>query len=187
MDRHTIRLQSGGWWDFHDPSSSQFTIEDIAFNLAKEPRYNGATDGFVAYSVAQHGVNASHIVAPGFEFEALHHDDGEFAYKDVTTWLKRLIPDYRARLQQGEDYLAEWHGIQKGEIPEVKLADLQMLKMEKIALFQNHGTNLAGGFDFISDIDVSGLEAKVDLTPWPTEMAYNRWLARHEQLKYMRK
>lgn len=180
--RHSIRLNSGGFWDFLAPEKSQFVIEDIAHNLSKEARFNGATDGDLAYSVAQHEVNASYIVTPGLEFEALHHDDAEFAYKDITTWLKRLIPDYRLLLQEGENVLADWHGIQRDEHPLVKLADLQMLKMEKYALFQSNASWSDGGFHHLQHIDVTGLEAKVDLKPWTPRKAKRLWLKRHFQL-----
>ena len=179
--RPSIRLQSGSHWFFDHPETSQFTLEDIAHNIAKEPRFNGANDGFIAYSVAQHEVNASLIAAPGFELEALHHDDAEGFYKDITTWLKGLIPDYRAQLKRGELVIARHFGLPEEESPEVKKADLRMLKMEKLTLFSNHNDN--EGFFHLDGIDVEPwMWDVVDLNPWPTEVAYNRWLARHKEL-----
>lgn len=179
--RPSIRLASGGYWYFDDPSTSVFTLEDIAHNLSKEPRFNGSNDGDVAYSVAQHEVNASYIAPPGFELEALHHDDAEFAYKDVTTWLKRLIPDYQRELRRGEDVLADFHGLARGMTPQVKLVDYQMLKLEKLALFSN--SEHTDGFYHIEGVDITGLDQLVDLTPWSARYAKTRWLERHEEIK----
>jgi len=178
--RPSIRLKSGGYWYFDDPATSTFTLDDIAHNLSKEPRFNGSNNSDLAYTVAQHGVNASYIAPPGFEFEALHHDDAEFAYKDVTTWLKGLCPDYKRELKRGEVVLADFWNLPHDMSPEVKLADYQMLKMEKLALFPD--SEHTDGFYHIEGVDITNLDHLVDLTPWTPRYAKYRYLERHEEL-----
>lgn len=182
--RPSIRLPSGNHFFFDDPDGSNFTVEDLATNLSKEPRYNGSTDGEFGYSVGQHEVNASYIVAKEFAFEALHHDDAEAFYKDVTTWLKRMLPDYKRELQRGEDAVNRFHGLPLVLSPEVKLADLQMLKMEKLALFKNYQQD--EGFEHIRHIPTEGLEQLVDLTPWRPAKTKRLWLKRHRELSRAR-
>src|ERR1700731_1917489 len=53
----TIMLQSGAWFDFCAPASSDFTIEDIAHGLANICRYSGQCSNF--YSVAEHSILVS--------------------------------------------------------------------------------------------------------------------------------
>lgn len=182
--RPSIRLNSGNHFFFDHPASSTYTIEDVAHNLCKEPRFNGATKGFGIYSVAQHAVNASLIVAPAFAREALHHDDPEAFYKDVTTWLKGMCPDYKRELARGEVQHAERLGLPLTMSPEVKLADRMMLKMEKVALFDRHATE--EGFEFLDDIDTAGYEQLVDLTEWSPRYAYKRYIDRHNELEALR-
>ena len=179
--RPSIRLQSGVHFYFDDPENSQYTLEDIAFNLCKEPRYNGSTDGWLPYSVAQHAVNVSLIVPPEFAFEALHHDDAEAFYKDVTTHLKRMIPDYKRELKRGEDAIATRWGLPLEMSEEVKLGDLQMLKIEKLALFRNYEHD--EGFEHIRSIPTPPeIVSAVDVGQMTTRQAYNRYIARHNEL-----
>jgi hypothetical protein len=183
--RPSIRLQSGNHFYFDDPEGSVFTIEDIATNLSKEPRYNGSTDYEFGYTVGQHAVNVSLVVPPQFAFEALHHDDAEAFYKDVTTWLKRRLPDYQRELKRGEDAVNLFHGLPLDQSPEVKLGDLQLLKMEKLALFRGYEND--EGFEHIRDIPTEGLDKLVDLIPWRPSKTKARYLARHKELSDARR
>lgn len=122
-------LPSGGYFKFLDPCGSEYYIEDIAHHLSHLNRYNGGTH--YPYSVAQHSINASRIVAPEFAFEALMHDAAEFAFGDMTSPLKRLCGDYRGLLEAAEISIARKFGLPLTISPEVKLADMQMLKLEK--------------------------------------------------------
>src|ERR1700710_1218663 len=70
----TIMLNSGAVFDFLDPWSSEFTLEDIAHGLANICRYAGQCRSF--YSVAEHSIHVSQT-ATGFEYEALMHDAAE--------------------------------------------------------------------------------------------------------------
>lgn len=177
--RPSIRLNSGNLFYFDDPASSIYTIDDVAHNLAKEARFNGATKGLIAYSVAQHAVNVSRILPPPFQREGLHHDDPEAFYKDLTTWLKQMCPDYVAQLQRGEFQHAQRLGLPTTMSPEVKKADLQMLRLEKDALFERYDDI---GFEHLSHIDVSDVADLVDLRPWSPAEAKAEYLARYKEL-----
>ena len=179
--RPSIRLISGRHFFFDDPEGSIFDVYDIAHNIGKEPRYNGATVGDLPYTVAQHAINVSRIVHPEFAFEALHHDNAEAFYKDVTTWLKGMIPDYKRELGRGELAVAHYFNLPEVQSPAVKVADLQLLKLEKEALFP-HFEGVDEGFYHIDGVDVDGLADMVDLTPWQPGEARVRYLERHFEL-----
>lgn len=60
---------------------------DVAHHLALINRFNGATSRPI--TVAQHAVYVSRLLdGTGYEWQALHHDDGEAYVGDVTKWLK---------------------------------------------------------------------------------------------------
>src|SRR5438477_8188248 len=88
----TIMLQSGAWFDFRAPASSNFTIEDVAHGLANICRYAGQCRRF--YSVAEHSILVSET-ALGFELEALLHDAAEAFMGDITRPLKQILPQYK--------------------------------------------------------------------------------------------
>lgn len=124
-----LALPSGGYYQFFAPHLSDYTIEDVAHMLAQNNRYNGGCR--YPYSVAQHSVNCSRIVAPEFALEALMHDAAEFAFGDMTSPLKQRCPDYCSFLQAGEHEMSARFDLPLKLSPEVKLADMQMLKLEK--------------------------------------------------------
>ena len=85
-------LQSGAWFDFLDPESSDFAIEDIAAGLSNICRYAGQCSGF--YSVAEHSLLVSEV-AFDHAYAALMHDAAEAFIGDVTRPLKQLLPDFK--------------------------------------------------------------------------------------------
>lgn len=75
--------------DLACPRASDVRIEDIAHHLSIEPRFGGASR--VHYPVAQHAVLTSYLVPPEHAYQALHHDDPEYAVKDLPRPLKELV------------------------------------------------------------------------------------------------
>jgi len=88
-----ILLNNGEYFDFINPGESKFDIYVIASALSKLCRFNGQCEPF--YSVAQHSVLVSHIVPKELAFQGLMHDAHEAFVGDMTTMLKRLIPEYK--------------------------------------------------------------------------------------------
>jgi 5'-deoxynucleotidase YfbR-like HD superfamily hydrolase len=63
-------------------------LRDIAHHLSIINRFNGATKRPIP--VAQHAVYVSRLLdGTGFEWDGLHHDDGEAYVGDMTKWLKK--------------------------------------------------------------------------------------------------
>lgn len=127
--RTDILLQSGNFFNFLTPSLSIITIDDIAHGLANESRYNGQTHDF--YSVAQHSVWVSLLVAPEHAMAGLLHDCAEAVMKDITKPLKRLLPDYCALEKRVEEAILAKFGISLPLHPSIKVADRIMLATEK--------------------------------------------------------
>lgn len=126
-----MMLQSGAWFDFLDPESSDFTIEDIAAGLSKTCRYAGQCDAF--YSVAEHSLLVSEIL-PQYAFEALMHDAAEAFIGDVTRPLKQLLPEFKRIEARVEQAIFERFGVPTPISKEVKQADLRVLAAEQMQL-----------------------------------------------------
>jgi hypothetical protein len=124
----TIMLQSGAWFDFCAPASSNFTIEDIAHGLANICRYSGQCTRF--YSVAEHSILVSQI-AKGFEFEALLHDAAEAFLGDITRPLKQLLPEFKKIEASVQRVVLDRFGVSGPISPKVKQADLRVLAAEQ--------------------------------------------------------
>lgn len=131
-----ISLLSGAVFDYNNPDRSGVNIDDIATALSNVCRFSGHLYQF--YSVAQHAVNASHIVAPQFAFTALMHDTAEAFTNDLPTPLKRAFPIFKELEVKIEQAMSNKFGFQYPLPPEVRYADSQMLKIEKIILKRDH-------------------------------------------------
>ncbi len=165
-----IRLRSGAWLDLLDPSSSDFTIEDIAHGLAHTCRYAGQADGF--YSVAEHSLLVSDT-AVGHELAGLLHDAAEAFIGDVTRPLKQLLPDYKRIEATIEAAIFQRFGLE-GVDPQVKRADLQVLAAEQ-AQIMPEGTDA-----WAAEAGVDAARVTVEcLTP---TVAKTRFLKRFEEL-----
>lgn len=75
------------------PRAEDIDPTDIAHALSLICRYGGHTTRF--YSVAEHCVILSHVVAPEHALEALLHDATEAYVGDMVRPLKHHMPDYR--------------------------------------------------------------------------------------------
>ncbi|MBX9684039.1 MAG: HD family hydrolase [Hyphomicrobium sp.] len=98
------RMLSGRRLDLLHPSPDDIEIEDIAHGLARVARWNGQTVGEHAFSVAQHCLVVTEIVAElhadasrQFLRAALLHDAAEYVIGDLISPFKAAIGlDYRA-------------------------------------------------------------------------------------------
>lgn len=74
-----------------DPRPGEIVPFDVAYGLARVPRFNGTTDGLHCYSVAQHSVIGSYLVEEPFQLHFLLHDAHEYVSMDVTSPIKRAL------------------------------------------------------------------------------------------------
>lgn len=84
---------SGRQFFLADPRPEDVCIEDIAHALSNICRFGGHCRIF--YSVAQHAVLVSRLVAPKHAYLGLHHDDAEAYTGDMIRPLKKLLRDFR--------------------------------------------------------------------------------------------
>lgn len=127
-----IELLNGSMFNYMAPDVDSISVEMLADVLSRINRFAGHTKHF--YSVAQHSVNASHIVARGHEKDALLHDTAEAFINDLPTPLKHQIPEIKIIEERIESALAAKFGTTFPLSPEVKKADLEMLAIEKDVL-----------------------------------------------------
>lgn len=120
---------SGKRFDPVDPQPEMIDLVDIAHGLAHECRFAGQCKRF--YSVAQHSILASQIVAPEYALETLLHDAAEAYIKDIPSPVKRLLPDYRALEAKVEAVIRTRFGLPPEKSDAVKHADLIMLATER--------------------------------------------------------
>lgn len=133
-----ITLVSGNHFDFINPESSKFTIEDIAHGLANTCRYAGQCKEY--YSVAEHSVYVSMLTE---SMTGLMHDATEAFMGDVTTNLKRLLPEYLRIEQEIERVIFERFGI---EWPyDIKEADTSVMLAEAKVLLPNNDLFICPG------------------------------------------
>lgn len=124
-----IKLVGGSYFNFTSPDMSGVHIRDIAHALSNICRFCGHTRTF--YSVAQHSVLASYLVPEGDELAALLHDAAEAFIGDVSSPLKRMLPDYKRIEERIERAVFSHFGVPFPLPESVKRADLVMLCTEK--------------------------------------------------------
>jgi uncharacterized protein len=117
----SIMLHSGRLFDLVNPEANEITIEDIAHGLAHTCRYTGQCNWF--YSVAQHSVLVSQVVAPEFAFAALMHDAAEAFIGDISRPLKSLLSEYRTLEEKVEQAIFKRFGLAWPVPEEVRKAD----------------------------------------------------------------
>lgn len=124
-----IQTLSGKKFDYINSTIDDIDIEDIAGALSNICRFAGHLSEF--YSVAQHSVLCSQLVAPEFAFEALMHDAAEAYCLDIPAPLKALLPDYRQIETRTDQLIRLKFGLPLDETYLVKYADLTMLATER--------------------------------------------------------
>jgi hypothetical protein len=88
-----IQLSNGHLFDLERPDPSLIDIRMLAASLSKLCRFNGHVKRF--YSVAEHCVFVSELVAPEFALKGLLHDATEAFVGDMVSPLKATQPAYK--------------------------------------------------------------------------------------------
>lgn len=170
-----IALLSGNLFDYNDPDNSVVTIDDIATALSNVCRFSGHLHYF--YSVAQHSVNCSYIVAPEFAFDALMHDTAEAFTNDIPTPLKLAVPALKELEFKIEGAMSKKFGFTFPLSIDVRLADAQMLLIEKEEIKKDKTH-----WEMLDGIKVDHLRDKVDLRLYTPPQAKKLFLARYYEL-----
>ncbi len=170
-----ISLLSGARFNYNAPEESEVTIKDIAGSLGNVCRFSGHLPRF--YSVAQHLVNASYIVEEQFAFDTLMHDTAEAFTNDLPTPLKVAFPVFKELEVKIESAMAARFGFNYPYPKEVKLADTQMLLLEKTYVKLDNSE-----WAYYNSVKYDHLFDRVDLTSWRPSIARNRFLQRYEEL-----
>lgn len=175
-------LPSGQVFSFDNPSACKLTIEDIAVPISNVCRYAGQVPLGRWYSVAQHAVNTSRIVAPEYAYDALMHDTAEAFTNDVPTPLKRKVPLFKEIEVRVETDIARRFGATYPLSPAIILADAQMLALEMKYI---RGDDVSD-HRHLDGIEFEHLLPLVDLSSWNPQLAYVRFMDRYKELRYGR-
>lgn len=170
----SIRLLSGGYLDLANPQQGNFRIDDIATSLANTSRFTGQLVKF--YSVAEHCVHCLSI-AGQLDFTAkerravLMHDAAEAYVGDVSSPLKRLLPNYKHVEESIQIAINHQFGITTNRRihNRVKRVDLLMLKVEKLFFY--------GSDDLWEHIeDLKDYSSVIRIRNWTPTVAWRRFI-----------
>ena len=154
------------------PRVEDVCIEDIAHALSMQCRYGGACLQF--YSVAEHCVLLSRVVAPEHALWALMHDAAEAYLVDVPRPIKKALAGYAHAESVLLGVIEERFDL--GPYPEeVKEADNRILLDERR---QNMAPSPASWGEAIESLEPLG----VTLQFWPSWWAESEFLRRFDEL-----
>jgi hypothetical protein len=185
-------MLSGRRLDLLDPTPLDVEIEDIAHGLARVARWNGQTVGAHIFSVAQHTLLVEAIArarTPGLDKRArlaiLLHDAPEYVIGDLISPFKVIIGDVYKAVEQR--LLTAIH--MRFGLPPTLPQDLnRLIKTADRAAAFLEATRLAG-FTLAEARRFFGtrpaLPAAMErefLTPWPANIAEQRYLDRFVNL-----
>lgn len=171
-----IELLNGKMFDFMNPDPDAMSIEEFAHVGSNICRFAGHVRYF--YPLTQHLLNTSLIVAPGHEKPALLHDKSEGYTNDIVTPLKIQVPLFKeieTKIEAGE---SARYGVPYPFSPEVKLADLQMLAIEKHILKPS-----SSHWAILDGIEWEHLLDRVIMSPMTPDMAKRAFLQRWEEVR----
>lgn len=131
-----LRTLSGPWLDLDNPDLDQLCIFDIAHGLSNTCRFAGQCRSF--YSVAEHCCHLhDQLHSWGFPAKdcmaALLHDAAEAYLHDVSSPLKRKLPEYKALERRVQDLINTRYGVVMPGV--LKKYDVELFKREFSSLY----------------------------------------------------
>lgn len=152
------------------PDPADIDIRDIAHALSNQCRYAGHTQFF--YSVAEHSWHCSHLfAAAGDALWGLLHDAAEAYLGDVTSPLKRLLPEYQEIEELWMEVIA--HALRLPGPPPATLKDV-----DTAVLLAEAGVLMAGDLGVWATTEPANIRVKC----WEPERAKGEFLARWDAL-----
>lgn len=167
-----IQTTSGRYVNLSQPEIGSIDIGDIATALSQICRFTGHTKTF--YSVAQHSVYASRMVAPEFALEALMHDAHEAYVGDVSAPLKSLLPDYRLVEKRIDAIVRQRFNLLPAMPSEVHEVDMVLLATERRDVLGDTGDD----WPCLRDVEPS----TVTIKSWSPHLAMYHFLERFAEL-----
>ena len=165
--KSTITLASGVTFDIAHPWVYPLPIRDVSHSLSNICRFTGHCRWF--YSVAQHSVLVSYLVPKEHALEGLVHDAVEAIVGDMSSPLKKLVPEYKQIEHMVEQSIAFSLGVSFPLPPCVKEADTLLLEKEQEYLMAPKAS-------------IWKLFTKGAIIPWPRWYARYRFLKRYREL-----
>lgn len=161
----------GTYWPL-DPRADEVRIEDIAHHLSMLCRYTGACRRF--YSVAEHSVHVSRLVAPEFALQGLMHDAPEAYVNDIARPLKPFLANYDQIEDRNWLAICERFDLAPELDPSVKVMDNRICRTEKEQIMRS--TPRDGLWSHL------GEPADVRIIGWSPDVAERFFLARFREL-----
>lgn len=129
MNATTMQTYTGKLVDLANFRHEDVRIKDIAHALSLINRFTGHS--VTPYSVAQHSVHVSKLIAPEYALWGLMHDASEAYLGDVARPLKAMLPHYKELEEHVQRTIAQVYGLCWPIPEEVKAADNMALLAEK--------------------------------------------------------
>jgi hypothetical protein len=186
------RMLSGRRLDLLSPEPRDIEIEDIAHGLARVARWNGQTKGDYAFSVAQHSLVVTEIVAALWPdstsnelLAALLHDAPEYVVGDLISPFKTAIGlDYKAFELNLLEAIYQRFGVGRlGVVTAAAIKDADTIAAYyEATLLAGFGTTEAEMFFGIPKVPVELHSALSVLKPVPANDAQTQFLLKFGEL-----
>ena len=163
MTERYIQTKCGVKFCLTSPRPSDVRTLDIAWALSRINRFGGHTQR--PYSVAEHSVLVSKLVAPEHRVAALLHDAAEAYIGDIVGPLKAMLPEIASIEQRIHEAVCARFGV-SAEIPEV------VHEADRVALATEATQLLAAGLTW--DCGAEPLNSPLTEMTWSEARDY--WL-----------
>lgn len=168
-----ITTVAGKFFDILKPEEYEFEIDEIATALSNLCRYTGHVNRF--YSVAEHSVLVSRLLPDNLALCGLLHDASEAYLGDVSSPLKKLLPEYRKIEDRVQEAIAKQFDLPYPYPHSVHEADKRMYWQERQGVADN------GVRDKIWHQDL-GAARKVKAYGMAPHMAKRMFLSRYNEV-----